>query len=118
MLFILLSLNSYLVLFDNIIKLAFKEENKLLIDQEEMIIRSIFMSFILFFTEILILIILNKKFILIILTYILLVYIITSKLKHKNMKLFFELNHYIFDITILIRPFILSHFFINLLKIK
>jgi hypothetical protein len=107
------SMNSFLVLFDNLIKFAKNEKLKKEIFEvnfdDEIIIRSIVMSFITFLIEVTILMFLNKNLVLLVIISLIIIHFITLLFKLKNMKYLFKINVIIYDITIFIRPFLYQY---------
>jgi hypothetical protein len=110
------SMNSFLVLFDNLIKFAKNEKLKKEIFEvnfdDEIIIRSIVMSFITFLIEVTILMFLNKNLVLLVIISLIIIHFITLLFKLKNMKYLFKINVIIYDITIFIRPFLYQYIYL------
>ncbi len=110
------SMNSFLVLFDNLIKFAKNEKLKKEIFEinfdDEVTIRSIVMSLMTFLIEISILIFLNKNLVILVLFGIIIIHFITLLLKLKNMKYLFKINVIVYDVTIFIRPFLYQYIYL------
>jgi hypothetical protein len=110
------SMNSFLVLFDNLIKFAKNEKLKKEIFEinfdDEITIRSIVMSLVTFLIEIAILIFLNKNLVILVLFGIIIIHFITLLLKLKNMKYLFKINVIVYDVTIFIRPFLYQYIYL------
>jgi hypothetical protein len=109
-------MNSFLVLFDNLIKFAKNEKLKKEVFEvnfdDEIIIRSIVMSFITFLIEVTILMFLNKNLVLLVIISLIIIHFITLLFKLKNMRYLFKINVIIYDITIFIRPFLYQYIYL------
>jgi hypothetical protein len=102
---IFLIINSFLVLIDNLIKTEGKDINiNNITIKEELYLSSIFISTIIIIIDTIFLILIKKEKIIIEILIILFLLLFLIKFKESR-KIIFFINHIIFDITLIFKPF-------------
>ena len=106
---ILITINSFITLLSNIIySLNFKEkELKDLNLKEKSTIVAILLSMISLFIDLIMMILFFNKILTISILLIILYFLIIKLINKKKLYTIFELNHILFDILILLKPFLL-----------
>ena len=117
---LIICLNSFLVLIINLIESHEVEKKKIenLNLKDQLNLSSVFFSSIFFALDNLILIIINKEKIIIEILIVILILLLMWVFKIKNLKIVFKVNHLIFDIIFILKPFIYYIIFITIKKVN
>ena len=113
---LLICINSFIVLIFNLIE-SYEIEKKELKDinlKDQLILSTIFFSSLFFILDNIILILINKEKIIIEILIIVFILIVTWLFKVKNLEIFFKINHILFDIFFVLKPFIYYIIFITI----
>jgi len=109
-------MNSFTVLIFNLIESYGIEKKKIenINLKDQLILSSIFFSSLFFILDNIILALMNKEKIIIEIVIIILILIIMWLFKVKNLQIFFKINHVLFDIFFILRPFIYYIIFVTI----